>query len=75
MSAHAKAQALRFVRISVLAFFSALPATGGKVSWASLFALGAGALETGLREMVPVKPLPTVDSVLAPPHGPSGGAP
>lgn len=65
MNAHLKAQLLRFARISVLAFVTALPATGGKVSWASLFALLAGAAEAGLRQVIPVKEVPTVTAVLA----------
>lgn len=62
MSTHAKAQLLRFARISGLAFLAALPATGGRISWSSLFALAAGAAETGLRELQPTAPLPFVSS-------------
>lgn len=65
MSAHLKAQALRFVRVSALAFVAGLLTTGGKVSWSSLWALVAGAAETGLRQLLPVKPIPAVSTVLA----------
>lgn len=62
MSAHLKEQLLRFARVSALAFLAALPATGGRVSWSSLFALGAGAVETGLRELAPTAPVPMVSA-------------
>lgn len=62
MSAHLKAQALRFLRVSALAFLTALPVDGGNVSWSSLWALAAGAAETGLRQLLPVRPLPFVSS-------------
>lgn len=62
MSAHLRDQLLRFARISGLAFLAALPATGGRVSWSSLFALAAGAVETGLRELMPTAPLPMVSA-------------
>lgn len=67
MTAHVKAQALRFARVSALAFVAALFQTGGKLGWASLWAMIAGAGETGLRELLPVKSVPTVDAVLADP--------
>lgn len=62
MSAHLKAQLLRFARVSALAFLTALPADGGSISWSSLWALAAGAAEAGLRQLLPVKPLPFVSS-------------
>lgn len=65
MSAHVRSQVLRFVRVSVLAFLTSLPVDGGSVSWSSLWALAAGAAETGLRQLLPVKPLPAVASVPA----------
>lgn len=65
MTAHVKAQALRFVRVSALAFVAALFQTGGKVGWASLWAMIAGAGETGLRQLLPVKAIPAVTAVLA----------
>ncbi len=65
MTAHLKAQALRFVRTSGLAFVAMLLATGGHVGWSSLWAMLAGAGETGLRQLMPVKPIPAVDAVLA----------
>lgn len=71
MSEHAQAQAWRFVRVSGLAFLAAMATTGGKLTWSSLWALGAGALETGLRQMLPVNPIPAVSSVLAPAAAPS----
>lgn len=74
MSAHVKAQALRFLRVSALAFVAALFQTGGRFGWASLWAMIAGAGETGLRQLLPVKPVPTVSAVLADPP-PSSTAP
>ena len=68
MSAHLKAQALRFLRVSGLAFATSVLATGGHdIGWASLWSLAAGAVEAGLRELMPVTPLPTVTAVPAPP--------
>jgi hypothetical protein len=67
MSAHLTAQLLRFVRTTGLAFAASLLATGGQVSWSSLWVLLVGAGETGLRELVPVAPVPTVTSEPAPP--------
>lgn len=79
MSAHVRSQVLRFVRVSVLAFAASLPADGGRVSWSSLWALAAGAAETGLRQLLPVKPLPAVASVpvmsAEPPQAPPGPGP
>lgn len=71
MSAHLKAQALRFVRTSGLAFIAMLLATGGHVGWSSLWAMLVGAVETGLRQLMPVAPLPTVTAVLADPPAPA----
>ena len=71
MSAHLKAQVLRFVRTSGLAFVAMLLATGGHVGWSSLWAMLAGAAETGLRQLVPVAPVPTVSAVPAPPTDPA----
>lgn len=71
MSAHLKAQALRFVRTSGLAFVALLLATGGHVGWSSLWAMLVGAAETGLRELIPVAPLPTVTAVPADPQPPT----
>jgi hypothetical protein len=67
MSAHLKAQALRFVRTSGLAFVAMLLATSGHVGWSSLWAMLVGAGETGLRQLIPVAPLPAVTAVLADP--------
>lgn len=67
MSAHLKAQALRFVRTSALAFVASLLMTGGHVSLSSLWVLLVGACETGLRELMPVEAKPTVTAVPAPP--------
>jgi len=63
VTGHLKAQLLRFVRTSGLAFAASLLATGGHVSWSSLWVLLVGAGETGLRELMPVAPLPTVTAV------------
>lgn len=65
MSAHVRAQALRFVRTSGYAFIAALLATGGNLRWWDLLTLLAGAAETGLRQLMQVEPKPTVTSVLA----------
>lgn len=65
LTVHTRAQLLRFARVSALAFVAGLLTTGGKVSWASLWALAAGAAETGLRQLLPVKALPAVTAVLA----------
>lgn len=74
MSAHLKAQALRFVRTSGLAFVALLLATGGHVGWSSLWAMLVGAAETGLRELMPVESKPTVTAVLADPPPPAAEA-
>lgn len=75
MSAHLKAQTLRFVRTSGLAFVAMLLATGGHVSWSSLWAMLVGAGETGLRQLMQVEPKPMVTAVLADPPTPPGGMP
>jgi hypothetical protein len=77
VSAHLRAQALRFVRTSGLAFVALLMATGGHVSWSSLWAMLVGAGETGLRQLMQVEPKQTVTAVLAdpPPTAPPGSAP
>lgn len=62
MSAHLKAQLLRFVRTSGYAFLAAFLATGAHASWWQLLSLAAGAAETGLRELFPTAPLPFVTS-------------
>jgi hypothetical protein len=72
VSAHAKAQALRFARSSGYAFVAAFLATGGHLSWWQLLSLAAGALETGLREVLPVAPLPTATAAPADPPEPPG---
>jgi hypothetical protein len=75
VTAHLKAQALRFVRTSGLAFVAMLLATGGHVGWSSLWAMVAGAGETGLRQLMQVEPKPTVTAVLADPPPTTGPAP
>lgn len=65
MSAHLKAQALRFVRLTALAFAASLLMTGGNVGWSSLWSLLVGAGETALRELIPVESKPTVTAVPA----------
>jgi hypothetical protein len=67
VSAHLRAQALRFVRTSGLAFVALLMATGGHVGWSSLWAMLVGAGETGLRQLMQVESKPTVTAVLADP--------
>ena len=74
LTPHVKAQLLRFARVSALAFVAALFQTGGRFGWASLWAMISGAGETGLRQLLPVKPVPTVTAVLADPP-PSSTAP
>ena len=75
LTLHVKAQLLRFVRVSALAFVAALFQTSGKFGWASLWAMIAGAGETGLRQLLPVKPIPAVSSVLADSASPANPAP
>lgn len=79
MSAHVQAQVLRFLRVSALAFLASLPADGADVKWSSLWALAAGAAETALRQLLPVKLIPSVASVpvmsAEPPQAPPGPAP
>jgi hypothetical protein len=71
VSAHLRAQALRFARISVYALLAQLALTGFSwPGWAGLWALVPGALETGLRQMMPTKPIPAVTAVLAAPPEP-----
>jgi hypothetical protein len=65
VSAHVKAQLLRFVRTSALAFVAALFQTDGRIGWASLWAMIAGAGETGLRQLIPVAPVPAASAVPA----------
>lgn len=67
MSAHQKAQLLRFARATGYAFLAALLATGGHVRWWDLLTLLAGAAETGLRQLAPTAPVPAVTAVSAPP--------
>lgn len=71
MSAHLKAQALRFVRATGYAFIAALLATGGNIRWWDLLSLFAGAAEAGLRQVFQVQKIAKVTAVPAPP----GGAP
>jgi hypothetical protein len=75
VSAHLRAQALRFVRTSGLAFAAMLLATGGHVGWSSLWAMLVGAGETGLRQLMQVEPKPTVTAVLADPPPTTDPAP
>lgn len=74
--AHARAQLLRFVRVSALALVVQLLAAGGTwPGWSGLWSLLAGAAEAGLRQVLPVRPLPgRIDSVLSPPSGPPPGS-
>jgi len=75
MSEHAKAQVLRFLR--VLGYALAVQAAGLQhwPGWAGLWALAPAAGETVLRELLPVRPLPAISSVLAPAAGPGLGLP
>lgn len=76
MSAHLKAQALRFARATGYAFIAALLATGGNLRWWDLLTLLAGAAETGLRQVFRVQEVAQVTAVPAPPGArPGGGAP
>jgi hypothetical protein len=56
------AQILRFLRTSGLALIAILAANGWHVDASVLWAMLAGAGETGLRAVVPVVPLPFVTS-------------
>lgn len=59
MSAHVRSQLLRFARISVLAFAGQVAVVGAShLTWTTVGALAAGAVETGFRQVRPVKPLP-----------------
>lgn len=71
MGPHARSQILRFLRVSAMAFVASLFTTGGKIGWSSLWAMVAGAGETGLRQVWPVKPVLQVSSVLADPEPPA----
>jgi len=62
VSAHLKAQALRFARATGYAFIAALIATGGKVTWWDLLTLFAGAAESGLRQVFQVEEKPVITS-------------
>jgi hypothetical protein len=67
VSAHAKAQALRFLRATGYAFVAALFASGGNLRWWDLLSLLAGAAESGLRQVFQVEPKPFVSSQPATP--------
>jgi hypothetical protein len=69
VSAHLRAQALRFARMTGLALGTAFMAQGGTLplTWRSLWVLLPGTAEVLLRELVPVAPLPVVTAVPAPP--------
>jgi hypothetical protein len=69
VSAHLKAQLLRFARATGYAFIAALLATGGNLSWWDLLTLLAGATEAGLRQVFQVQEVASVTSVPAPPGG------
>jgi hypothetical protein len=61
-SPHLKSQVLRFLRTSGLALVAILAADGWHVNASNLWAILVGAAETGLRELIPVAPLPFVTS-------------
>jgi hypothetical protein len=68
VSAHVRAQILRFARVSAYALIAQLLLTGfAWPGWAGLWSLVLGAAETGLRQALPVKPLPRVASEPAAP--------
>ena len=70
MSTHLRAQLLRFGRISILAFVGQLATTGeASLGWKTVGALAAGAVETGIREVWPVNPIPAASP---PPPGTAG---
>lgn len=76
MSGHVQAQALRFVRVSAYALVAQLLLTGfAWPGWAGLWSLVPGALETGLRQALPVKPLPRIAAEQAPPTQPPASPP
>ena len=68
VSAHVQAQVLRFVRVSGYALAVQVAASGLVwPGWRAVWALVPGALETGLRQVSPVRPVET-----APLAGPGG---
>jgi hypothetical protein len=74
ISAHAKAQAVRFARVAALALLAQLLLTGFVwPGWAGLWSLLIGAAEVGLREMRPVKPIGPGSSPPASTSGAGGG--
>lgn len=78
MTAHVQAQALRFLRVSGYALVAQLLLTGFEwPGWAGLWSLVPGALETGLRQVLPVKTIPRVTSepAVPVPPAPPGSAP
>jgi hypothetical protein len=71
--AHRRAQLLRFARMTGYALAVQLLAFGGNwPGWAAVWSLLPAAAETALRQALPVKPLPTTGSVLAPTVPPPG---
>jgi hypothetical protein len=75
MSTHLHEQILRFARISTLAFLGQLAVTGfSHIGWSVLGSVAVGAVETGVREVWPVMPLPSGSHAVQPPgSGPAPG--
>ncbi len=69
MSAHVRAQLLRFARLTGASVMAEYLRQGGHLplTWATLWVLLPGALETLLRQTARVEPAPTVTVVPAPP--------
>lgn len=59
LSEHARAQLLRFARLTVAALLGEYWRTGGNLpmTWSTLWVLAPGAVETVLREVKRVKPV------------------
>lgn len=76
MSAHVRAQLLRFARLTAASLAAEYLRAGGHLplTWATLWVLLPGTAETALRQALPVKPLPRVTAVPAvPPASPPTG--
>lgn len=73
VAAHRRAQVLRFLRITALAFVPLLAGTGVRwPGWAAAWPLLAGAAEVVMRQYLPVKAIPAhMPPAMPSPPGPS----
>lgn len=64
---HLTAQIGRFLRIAAFAFVSSLPVSvpSGRIGWAALLSLGAGALEAAYRQVKPALPISEATGTVA----------